>query len=83
MGPVFCRLMRFANHPNWNTATVMPRAAARESRLNSTPISGTRIDRNKNRSATNPRPTTIRRNHGSASLSTFVKSTVTAWKPPT
>ncbi len=33
--------------------------------------------------ARKPRPTTISRNHGSAFWSTWVKSAVTAWKPPT
>ena len=61
----------------------MPSAAPSESRLHSTPVSGTSSERNSTTSARKPSPTTMSRNHGSASASTWVKSTVTAWKPPT
>ena len=71
------------NQPHWNTATVMPSAAPSDSRLVSTPIAGTMIERNRTIRARKPRPTTTSRNHGSASVSTLVKSAVMAWKPPT
>ena len=56
IGPVACRLIRSANQPHWNTATVMPSAAPSESRLDSTPVSGTSIDRNSTTRARKPRP---------------------------
>ena len=47
IGPVACRLIRSPNQPHWKTATVMPSAAASDSRLDSAPVAGTSIDRNR------------------------------------
>jgi len=71
------------NQPHWNTATVMPIAAAKDSMLVIAAVSGTTIEWNSSTRARKPSPTTTARNSGRASCSTVVKSLVIACVPPT
>ncbi len=83
IGPVPGTLRRSLNHPHWNTATVIPMAALKLSRLVIAAVSGMTSEWKSSISARKPRPTTMARKIGSASPRTVVKSLVIAWVPPT
>src|SRR3984957_1755475 len=74
---------RLAPQPNWNTATVAPRAATIDSRKPRMDVIGTRIVRNANVSRMNASPTTTSRKIGSASVSLVDTSMLDAVEPPT
>ena len=83
IGPVVETPMRLAPQPHWKTATVMPSAAKKLSRLVMAAVIGMTNERKSMKSAMKPRPITTKRKRGSTSTSTWVKSSLTACVPPT
>ena len=83
IGPVPLMPSGPASQPHWKTATVIPMAAPKLSRLVIAAVSGTTSEWNSRVRARKPRPTTTSRKIGSASVSTLVKSLVMACAPPT